>query len=103
MLKQVQHDEEDIRKEIMTSLPLAPKVAIVGAGAMGCLFAARIAETGAEVTVVDVDRDRLARIAAEGITLTDDTGTRTLSVGAAVAADVQAPVDLVVLFTKGMH
>jgi len=87
----------------MASLPPAPKVVIVGAGAMGCLFAARIAEAGAEVTVVDVDRERLARIAAEGITLTDDTGTRTLPVGAAVAADVAAPVDLVVLFTKGMH
>jgi 2-dehydropantoate 2-reductase len=87
----------------MSSLPATPSVVIVGAGAMGCLFAARIAEQGAKVTVVDVDRDRLARIAADGITLTDDTGTRTLAVDAAIAADVQAPVDLVVLFTKGLH
>ncbi len=78
-------------------------IAIVGAGAMGCLFAARLAEQGASVTVIDVDRDRLAAVARDGITLTDDAGTRTLPVGAAVAADVTTPVDLVILFTKGVH
>jgi len=34
-------------------------VVIVGAGAMGCLFAARLAEAGTQVTLVDVDRARL--------------------------------------------
>src|SRR6478735_5531320 len=87
----------------MSSLSSTPSVAIIGAGAMGCLFAARLAEQGARVTLVDVDKARLAAIAQDGITLKDDAGTRTLPVGAAVAADVQAPVDLVVLFTKGMH
>lgn len=79
------------------------RVVIVGAGAMGCLFAARIAEQGADVTVIDVDQKRLAAIAQDGITLTDDNGSRTLRVGAALAADVAGPVDLVVLFTKGVH
>jgi 2-dehydropantoate 2-reductase len=79
------------------------KVAIVGAGAMGSLFAARIAETGAEVVVIDVDAERLATIDSEGIELTDDTGTRTVPVRAALAAQVDESVDLVILFTKGMH
>lgn len=87
----------------MPRLVSAPRVAIVGAGAMGCLFAARLAEQGARVTLVDVDRDRLAVLAGAGITLTDDRGTRTLPVGAALAADVAGPVDLLVLFTKGLH
>jgi len=78
-------------------------VAILGAGAMGCLFGARIAETGARVVVIDLDAARLATIAASGIVLTDDFGTRTVPVQAALAADVRAPVDLVLLFTKGMH
>ncbi|MEH3108367.1 MAG: ketopantoate reductase family protein [Sphingomonas fennica] len=78
-------------------------VAIVGAGAMGCLFAARLAEGGVAATLVDVDAARLAAIGGHGITLTDDAGTRTLPVGAARAADLAAPVDLVILFTKGMH
>ncbi len=86
--------------QILSSMP---SVAIIGAGAMGCLFAARLAEQGARVTLVDVDRERLSVIARDGITLKDDDGARTLAVGAALAAEVIAPVDLVVLFTKGMH
>lgn len=81
----------------------APEIVIVGAGAMGCLFAARLAEQGASVTLIDVDRERLAAIGRDGITLTDDTGTRTVAVGAARAADVVGPVDLLLLFTKGTH
>jgi 2-dehydropantoate 2-reductase len=79
------------------------KVAIVGAGAMGCLFAARIAETGADVVVIDVDTARLAAIEGGGIALTDDSGTRCVAVRAARAAEFQGPVDLIILFTKGMH
>lgn len=78
-------------------------VAIIGAGAMGCLFAARMAETGARVTVIDVDRNRLEAIRREGIRLTDDAGTRTVRVETALAGDIRGPVDLLLLFTKGMH
>ncbi len=86
----------------MASLSPTPSVAIIGAGAMGCLFAARMAGAGARVTLVDVDRARLSAIASDGVTLTDDSGVRTFPIGAALAAEV-APVDLVVLFTKGLH
>lgn len=78
-------------------------VAILGAGAMGCLFAARIAEAGVEVVVVDVDPVRLSSIEAGGIVLTDDFGTRRVAVRAALASELSGPVDLIVLFTKGMH
>ena len=78
-------------------------VAIVGAGAMGCLFAARLAEQGADVTLIDVDRARLAAIAADGVTLIDDDGERAIPISAALAAEVSGPVDLVMLFTKGPH
>ena len=78
-------------------------VLIVGAGAMGCLFAARFAAAGKVVTLVDVDRDRLAGIAGSGLVLRDDGGERRVSPRAALAADVTGPVDLVLLFTKGLH
>jgi 2-dehydropantoate 2-reductase len=87
----------------MLSPSSVPCVTIVGAGAMGCLFAARLAERGARVTVVDVDRERLSIIGRDGITLTDDNGSRTVTVRTAVAAELAAPVDLLLLFTKGMH
>ena len=78
-------------------------VVIVGAGAMGCLFAARLAEAGTQVTLVDVDRARLEAIARDGITLADDQGVRSVPVRASVAAEVTTLPDLVLLFTKGMH
>jgi 2-dehydropantoate 2-reductase len=87
----------------MPSSSPAPCVAIVGAGAMGCLFAARLGECGARVTVVDVDHERLSIIGRDGITLTDDNGSRVIAVRAALAAEVAPPVDLVLLFTKGTH
>lgn len=79
------------------------KLVIVGAGAMGCLFAARLAEGGAQVTLVDVDAARLAKLDQDGITLSDDAGERTVPIRACLAQDVAGPVDLVMLFTKGMH
>ena len=78
-------------------------IVIVGAGAMGCLFAARLAEAGAAVTLVDVDDARLGALARDGVTLDDDQGLRTVRVAAARAADVRGPVDLVLLFTKSRH
>jgi len=78
-------------------------VAVVGAGAMGCLFAARMAEAGAEVTVIDVNQNRLDAINRRGIVLTDDASTRAIQVRAALAQDFPGPVDLLFLFTKGMH
>lgn len=79
------------------------RIVIVGAGAMGCLFAARLALAGHAVTVVDVDAARLARIGAEGIVLDDDGGRHVGRANAMAAADVQGPVDLLMLFTKGLH
>jgi len=87
-----------------SAMTMPRTIAIVGAGAMGCLFAARLAEAGAAVTLVDVDPARLAMLAGEGITLDDDRGERVVRIAAAtVAADVSGPMDLVMLFTKGMH
>ena len=79
------------------------KIVIVGAGAMGCFLAARLAGGGLNVTVVDVDQARLDVIAQGGITLNDDHGTTTAQVRACIAAEVEGQVDLVLLMTKGMY
>ncbi|MGZ8311636.1 MAG: ketopantoate reductase family protein [Allosphingosinicella sp.] len=78
-------------------------VVIVGAGAMGCLFGARLSESGANVTLVDVDETRLAALRRDGVTLRDDRGERNVPVRADLAACTAGPADLVMLFTKGMH
>jgi 2-dehydropantoate 2-reductase len=79
------------------------RILVIGAGAMGCLFAARIAESDADVMLIDVDEARLAAIAREGITLTDDSGTRVAPLRTGTAAQATGPFDLALLFTKGMH
>ncbi len=78
-------------------------IVIVGAGAMGCLFAARMSEAGASVTLIDVDRARLDAMAWDGVDLADDNGLRTVKVRASLAGDFDGPADLVMLFTKGVH
>lgn len=78
-------------------------ILVIGAGSMGCLFAARIAESGADVLLIDVDKNRIDEIDKKGILLTDDNGTRSVSLRAGYAADAQPPIDLAILFTKGMH
>ena len=45
------------------------KIAVIGPGAMGCLFAARLARAGSDVTLVDHKPDRAARLNASGISV----------------------------------
>lgn len=78
-------------------------ILIIGAGAMGCLFAARLAKAGANVTLLDVDVGRVHGIEREGLVLIDDQGTSAVRPRAALAKDHAGPADLVVLFTKGYH
>lgn len=69
---------------------------------MGCLFAARLALSGKQVTVVDVDRERLRAISEEGIRLHDETGDHVVKVRACTAGETDR-ADLVLLFTKAIH
>ena len=78
-------------------------VVIVGAGAMGSLFAARFIEAGAEVTLVDVDKARMSLINECGLLLVDDHGSRRVPVRVSHARNLSGAVDLVMLFTKGLH
>jgi 2-dehydropantoate 2-reductase len=78
-------------------------VVIVGAGAMGCFFAARLSEAGAEATLVDVDEARLVALARDGIAVSDDGGERIVRVAAVTAKEARGPFDLLILFTKSLH
>lgn len=79
------------------------RVAVIGAGAMGTLFAARIAETGREVVLVDIDRARLEAIATWGVRIVDDAGARAVPVATATAEQLDPRQDLVLVFTKSAH
>lgn len=77
-------------------------ITIVGAGAMGCLFGARLAEAGTEVTLIGRDPARMALLAQQGVMLSDDAGERRVAAKAMLAEQAREPADLVLFFTKGM-
>ncbi len=67
------------------------KIAIVGPGAMGCLFAALLAEGGNDVVLVDYKPERAATISGSGIIIEDGGRERTVRVAA--SADHRAVSD----------
>jgi 2-dehydropantoate 2-reductase len=79
------------------------KVAVVGAGAMGCLYAAAFHRAGAEVTLVDVNAEHIAAINARGLELDTRAGIETLPLPALRPEQATGTADLIVLFTKTFH
>jgi 2-dehydropantoate 2-reductase len=76
------------------------KIAIIGAGAMGGLFGAYLARSGAEVSVVDIRPELIAAIQANGLTVEEPEGEMNLRLQAVVEAEQLEPVDLVIVFVK---
>jgi 2-dehydropantoate 2-reductase len=79
------------------------RIAILGAGAMGSLFGGRLNESGATVTLLDVNEAHLEAISQRGLRLVTDTGCRTIRLPVAKPAEARDPPDLIIVFTKTMH
>jgi 2-dehydropantoate 2-reductase len=77
-----------------------PQVVIVGAGAMGGLFGALLAEGGLEVTLVDLWREHVAAIRAHGLRLVGYGGERSIPVGATTDASEIRACDVVLFQCK---
>ncbi|MBO9537355.1 2-dehydropantoate 2-reductase [Herbaspirillum sp.] len=78
-------------------------IAIVGAGAMGGLFGARLALNGQQVSFIEVAPATIAAIGSNGLALIDDKGTHTVRVPVDTADAFPEPFELIVFFTKGFH
>ena len=79
-------------------------ISIVGAGAMGSLFGALLAESGQDVTLIDINEAHLQAIRTGGLRLNTDAGERqirTLKVRRPEEA-TEVP-ELLILFTKTLH
>lgn len=74
------------------------KISIIGPGAMGCLFAARLAKSGVDVSLVDHRSDRAARINAQGIMVDTSAGTEQQKVK--VVSSVPGNQDLLIVCVK---
>ena len=79
-------------------------VIIGGTGAMGSVFGGRLAEVGADVTLVDVWLEAVETINADGLRVEDKAGeTRTIRVPASNSPAEVGPADLIVVFVKCYH
>jgi 2-dehydropantoate 2-reductase len=77
------------------------KIVIIGAGAMGGLFAARLAAAGETVFVVDVWREHIEAIVAQGLSLEEAGRTVVANPTASVTQAMGLPAaDLVMIFVK---
>lgn len=80
------------------------KIAVLGAGAMGSVFGGKLAQSGQEVTLIDVWRDAVDTINARGLSLQDASGEpQTIRIRAASNPADIGPVDLVLVFVKCYH
>ncbi|MEO6152766.1 MAG: 2-dehydropantoate 2-reductase [Croceibacterium sp.] len=78
-------------------------VIILGSGAMGCLYGAALNRAGANVALVDVNREHISAINQRGLELELRSGTELLPIAARLPEEVHDRADLVVVFTKTFH
>jgi 2-dehydropantoate 2-reductase len=79
------------------------KIAIVGTGAMGSVYAGLFASAGHEVWAIDRWREHVDAMRARGLRLEGASGDRTVQVNATTDAREAGACDLVILATKAMH
>jgi 2-dehydropantoate 2-reductase len=77
------------------------KIAILGSGAMGCLFGGYLSQQN-EVWLIDVDPDKVEPIGRNGVTIREREGERVFRPHAVSDASGLGPMDLVIVFVKAM-
>ncbi len=75
------------------------KIAVIGCGAMGSIYAAKLGAAGNEVLAIDSDRTSIDKIARHGLRVTGPGADQVVPLRAATAAPTEA-MDLVVLAVK---
>ncbi len=75
------------------------KIAVIGCGAMGSIYAAKLAAAGNDVLAIDQDRASIDQIARHGLRVTGPGSDQVVSLRASTVAPAEA-MDLVVLAVK---
>ncbi|MBI5443670.1 MAG: 2-dehydropantoate 2-reductase [Deltaproteobacteria bacterium] len=79
------------------------KIAVLGAGAMGCLYGAKLWESGQKVVLLDVREDHVRAVNEAGLFVESEEGERKVAVPASLPGDWRAVPDLLLVFTKAFH
>jgi len=79
------------------------KIAVVGTGAMGSVYAGLFAAAGHEVWAIDRWREHVEAMREKGLRVEGASGDRTVKLNATTEARDAGVCDLVVLATKAMH
>jgi 2-dehydropantoate 2-reductase len=79
------------------------KIAVIGAGAMGSLFGALLAESGNEVWLCDIRKGHINAVRQNGLTLENETKTRVVKLNAAINPQQIGVSDLILIFVKSIH
>ncbi len=79
------------------------KIAIVGCGAMGSVYAALLADAGHEVWAIDSWKEHVEAMRSKGLRLEGASGDRTVRLNATTDPADAGPSDLVIVATKAMH
>ena len=76
------------------------KIAVVGAGAMGSVYAGLLASAGNEVWAIDTWREHIDAIRESGLRIEGASGDRTVRLDATTDTSEPGPCDLVIIATK---
>ena len=79
------------------------KIAILGAGALGCAFGASLTEGGHETWLLDRSPDHVETMRRDGLRVDDANGSRRVAVRATTEAGDVGVADLVVVLVKSFH
>jgi 2-dehydropantoate 2-reductase len=79
------------------------RIAIVGAGAMGSVYAGLLGDAGNDVWAIDRWHEHISAIRKRGLRVEGASGDRVVRINATVDPGEVGVVDLVVIATKAMH
>ena len=79
------------------------RIAIVGAGAMGSVYAGLLGDAGNDVWAIDPWAEHIAAIREHGLRVEGASGSRVVRMGATSDPSEVGEVDLVVIATKAMQ
>ena len=84
-------------------IPATPRLAIIGAGAIGGLAGAYMTRAGHDVVLVDRWREHVDAMNADGLAIDGIRGPMRVPVRAALPEQLEGPLDGVLVATKSQH